>query len=342
MLIILCLLLMHRVGRCADDWIYETKTFRVGNYVTMTCPRKTAGTIFWFKLVSENVPQVFGGPYGSEDDPRITARAEPEKFVLRITKAKLSDTGFYYCVTTPQQQLIFLRGTHLKVEGPRPHTDITTVPPSDPVRPGDSVTLQCSVLSANKTCLEEHSVYWFSASLDKFNASFIYTHENSNDRSEKSLDIESLQKCVYDFSRNNVSSSDTGTHYCAVTTCGETLSRNGTKLNTEAVNICDLQKDNTVLFLLCAALALSLIVIVVLIYSIKKIKKKSCDCCNAAVDLHTNTAASGVQQSWQRDEDSLVYSAANFTSKKCKSRTRDRKTAEEDIIYTDASALRLN
>ncbi|XP_067455917.1 uncharacterized protein [Thunnus thynnus] len=341
MLIILCLLLMHRVGRCADDWIYETKTFRVGNYVTMTCPRKTAGTIFWFKLVSENVPQVFGGPYGSEDDPRITARAEPEKFVLRITKAKLSDTGFYYCVTTPQQQLIFLRGTHLKVEGPRPHTDITTVPPSDPVRPGDSVTLQCSVLSANKTCLEEHSVYWFSASLDKFNASFIYTHENSNDRSEKSLDIESLQKCVYDFSRNNVSSSDTGTHYCAVTTCGETLSRNGTKLNTE-VNICDLQKDNTVLFLLCAALALSLIVIVVLIYSIKKIKKKSCDCCNAAVDLHTNTAASGVQQSWQRDEDSLVYSAANFTSKKCKSRTRDRKTAEEDIIYTDASALRLN
>ncbi|XP_067454482.1 uncharacterized protein [Thunnus thynnus] len=341
MLIILCLLLMHRVGRCADDWIYETKTVGVGNYVKMTCPRKLAETLFWIKLVSENVPQVFGRVYGSEDDLRIRAIEEPGKFALRIKKAKLSDTGFYYCMRTLQQELTFLRGTHLKVEGRRPHTDITTVPPSDPVRPGDSVTLQCSVLSANKTCREEHNVYWFSASLDKFNASFIYTHENSNDRSEKSLDIQSLQKCVYDFSRNNVSSSDTGTHYCAVTTCGETLSRNGTKLNTE-VNICDLQKDNTVLFLLCAALALSLIVIVVLIYSIKKIKKKSCDCCNAAVDLHTNTAASGVQQTWQRDEDSLVYSAATFTSKKCKSRTRDRKTAEEDIIYTDSSALRLN
>ncbi|XP_067455914.1 uncharacterized protein [Thunnus thynnus] len=339
MLIILYLLLMHRVGRCVDDWIYETQTVHVGNDVTMTCPRKLAETLLWIKLVSENVPQVLAGTNGF--DYLYTAKEEPGKFALRITPAKLSDTGVYYCVRTSQQQLIFLKRTYLKVEGPRPNTDITTVPPSDPVRPGDSVTLQCSVLSANKTCLEEHSVYWFSASLDKFNASFIYTHENSNDQSEKSLDIESLQKCVYDFSGNNVSSSDTGTHYCAVTTCGETLSRNGTKLNTE-VNICDLQKDNTVLFLLCAALALSLIVIVVLIYSIKKIKKKSCDCCNAAVDLHTNTAASGVQQRWQRDEDSLVYSAPAFTSKKCKSRTRDRKTAEEDIIYTDASALRLN
>ncbi|XP_067454484.1 signal-regulatory protein beta-2-like [Thunnus thynnus] len=342
MLIILYLLLMHRVGRCADDWIYETKTVHVGDNVRLTCTRESFGTIFWFKLVSENVPQVLARTYGSEDDPRITAIEEPGKFVLRIKKAKLSDTGVYYCVRTPKQKLIFLKGTHLKVEGPRPNTDITTVPPSDPVRPGDSVTLQCSVLSANKTCLEEHNVYWFSASLDKFNASFIYTHEKSNDRSKKSLDIQSLQKCIYNFSRNNVSSSDAGTYYCAVTTCGETLSRNGTKLNTEAVNICDLQKDNTVLFLLCAASALSLIVIVVLIYSIKKIKKKSCDCCNAAVDLHTNTAASGVQQSWQREEDSLVYSTATFTSKSCKSRTRDRKTAEEDIIYTDASALRLN
>ncbi|XP_044219160.1 uncharacterized protein LOC122990104, partial [Thunnus albacares] len=199
-------------------------------------------------------------------------------------------------------------------QGSGPHTDITTVPPSDPVRPGDSVTLQCSVLSANKTCLEEHNVYWFSASLDKFNASFIFTHGNSSDRT--SLDIQSLQKCVYDFSRNNVSSSDAGTYYCAVTTCGETLSRNGTKLNTEAVNICDLQKDNTVLFLLCAALALSLIVIVVLIYSIKKIKKKSCDCCNAAVDLHTNTAASGVQQSWQ-DQDHMQISLQSLHLIQC-------------------------
>ena len=83
----------------------------------MTCPRKLAETLLWIKLVSENVPQVFGRLYGSENDPRITAKGEPEKFVLRITPAKLSDTGVYYCVRTLQQKLIFLRGTHLKVEG---------------------------------------------------------------------------------------------------------------------------------------------------------------------------------------------------------------------------------
>ena len=83
----------------------------------MTCPRKLAETLLWIKLVSENVPQVFGRLYGSENDPRITAKRESEKFVLRITQAKLSDTGVYYCVRTSQQQLIFLKRTYLKVEG---------------------------------------------------------------------------------------------------------------------------------------------------------------------------------------------------------------------------------
>uniref|UniRef100_A0A665WD64 Ig-like domain-containing protein n=1 Tax=Echeneis naucrates TaxID=173247 RepID=A0A665WD64_ECHNA len=115
--------------------------------------------------------------------------------------------------------------------------EITTnfqLPPSDPVRPGDSVTLQCSVLfdSEKKTCPGDHSVYWFRAGSDEAHPSFIYAHGNNRDHCKKSPESESTQKCDYFFSKN-VSSSDAGTHYCAVATCGEILFGNGTKLEIE-------------------------------------------------------------------------------------------------------------
>uniref|UniRef100_A0A665WCA0 Ig-like domain-containing protein n=1 Tax=Echeneis naucrates TaxID=173247 RepID=A0A665WCA0_ECHNA len=146
---------------------------------------------------------------------------------------------------------------------------IIFLPPSDPVRPGDSVTLQCSVLfdSEKKTCPGDHSVYWFRAGSDEAHPSFIYAHGNNRDHCKKSPESESTQKCDYFFSKN-ISSSDAGTHYCAVATCGEILFGNGTKLEiegksgiflyncsigiflcliSECKNMMDLQRTNTLL-----------------------------------------------------------------------------------------------
>lgn len=85
----------------------------------LTCPRKLkAGSLFWVKLVPENVPQVLARTYSYEDgDTRITAKEEHEIFALYIIKVKLSDTAVYYCMKTSQQNLTFLKGTYLKVEG---------------------------------------------------------------------------------------------------------------------------------------------------------------------------------------------------------------------------------
>uniref|UniRef100_A0A3Q1IFE0 Ig-like domain-containing protein n=1 Tax=Anabas testudineus TaxID=64144 RepID=A0A3Q1IFE0_ANATE len=105
------------------------------------------------------------------------------------------------------------------------YTVVQTV--SDPVRPGDSVTLQCSVLSDsdNKTCPGDHSVYWFRAGSDQSHPEIIYT--GGNNECEKRSD--SVKSCVYRFSKN-VSSSDAGTYYCAVATCGQILFGDGTNL----------------------------------------------------------------------------------------------------------------
>ncbi|KAL7395721.1 hypothetical protein ABVT39_021943 [Epinephelus coioides] len=339
---------MLRVGRCTDDHVFETTTAEVGDDVTLNCTRQTSEsmvTLFWIRLVSGKTPEFLGGTYtfdyeGVNKTPHITAKQEPGSFILHIHETKLSDTGLYYCLKVNLLDMTFSKSTLLRVKGP----DITAVTqdfPSGPVRPGDSVTLQCSVLSDSeeKTCPEEHRVYWFRAASDESHPSLIYSHGNG-DGCEKSPEAHSPQKCIYSFSKD-VSSSDAGTYYCAVATCGEILFGNGTKVDIQELNMWDLQKANTLLFLLFAALALSLTVIAFLIYTIKK---KTCNHCNASVALQANAAAaSGDQQIQQTDEDSLVYSAPIFTRRQAsKGGTRDGKPEEEESIYTDVRALELD
>ncbi|XP_078116303.1 signal-regulatory protein beta-2-like isoform X2 [Sander vitreus] len=340
MITVFYFLLMLSVGRCTADQIFETKTVGVGEDVTLNCNRQKSdntGTLFWIRLVSGNFPEFLAGILDFDfgfgvvniKTPHISAKQEPGTFILHINKTKPSDTGVYYCIKVEQTKMTFLKGTLLRIKESEPNiTAIIQDHPSVPLHPGDSVTLQCSVLSDSekKTCPGEHSVFWFRAGSDESHPSLIYAHGNRGDECEKSPEAYSPQKCVYNFSKN-VSSSDAGTYYCAVATCGEILFGSGTKLDIEAFNVWDLQKANTVLFVLCAALAISLIIIAFLIYTIKK---KTCDCCSA----------SGDQQSQQRATDLLAYSAPTFNKRKTgRAERRNVKTAEEETIYTDVRTL---
>ncbi|XP_041653176.1 uncharacterized protein LOC121516143 [Cheilinus undulatus] len=117
-----------------------------------------------------------------------------------------------------------------------PGSDITTIIQdlsADPDHP-DLMTLQCSVFSDSetKTCPGNHSVFWFRSGSDEAHPSVIYTHGNRCDECEESPETQSPQKCVYSFSKT-VSSSDVGTYYCAVATCGQMLFGHGTEINIE-------------------------------------------------------------------------------------------------------------
>ncbi|XP_029367878.1 signal-regulatory protein beta-2-like [Echeneis naucrates] len=342
MLIIFHLLFFLRAGRCTDEMTFETKTVVVGEDVKLTCPRQTSdytSKIFWIRLVSGNFTELLGGTYSFHDHnrvnktPRFTTKQEPGTFLLYINETEQSDTGLYYCIDTDKLDLKFLTGTFLRIKGEEP--EITTnfqLPPSDPVRPGDSVTLQCSVLfdSEKKTCPGDHSVYWFRAGSDEAHPSFIYAHGNNRDHCKKSPESESTQKCDYFFSKN-ISSSDAGTHYCAVATCGEILFGNGTKLEIEE-NMMDLQRTNTLLLVLCGTLVTALIVTVFLFY----MKKKTCDCSKAADAATVSTD----QRSQQGDEDRLIYSAPTFTRRKAgKVDRRNEKAAEKETVYSGVRAL---
>ncbi|XP_071314382.1 uncharacterized protein [Trachinotus anak] len=307
MLIIFYLLLMLRVGRSTDEPIFETKTVRVGDNVTLTCTRKASGSLFWIRLVSGNFPEVLGKTYSLKTVHRhITTTEEPETFVLRIAKAELSDAALYYCMKTYQQSVTFLNGTDLRVKGTEPN------------------------VTATPTVLSEESLQ--SSTPSDFNN----TEGNSAYGCDKNPEGISTEKCICSCSKNS-SSSGAGTYFCAVATCEEIFPENRSKLDTE-------ESRNPVLSLLCVALAISLIVIAYLIYSIKILKENSHGY-YASVALQTNATANANQENQQTDEDSLVYSTPTFISRQTsasRAETRDTKTAEEENIYTDVRTLVLD
>ncbi|XP_069388260.1 uncharacterized protein [Paralichthys olivaceus] len=305
MLILLQLLLLLGVTRSALDQIFQTKTVDVGDEVKLTCSRQKTNIgvrkLFWFRLVSGNLPEFLGGtPYfdyaGVNETPHFTVKQEPGSFVLYIDKTEPSDAGVYYCIEQHQFNIKLLNGLFLKIKGPEPDiTAVIDVPPSDTVSSGDWKTLQCSVLSNsdNQACPKYPNLYWFRAGLDGSHPRLVYVHGSSDDGCNRSLEAHSPHKCVFNFCKT-IKSSDIGTYYCAVVTCGEILFGHGIKLDNEALNMWDAQKANAVLCLLSAALAISLIVIVFLI------RKKMCDCCKAGVSSQTEAATvSGNLQSQQ-------------------------------------------
>ncbi|XP_076595876.1 uncharacterized protein LOC143326214 [Chaetodon auriga] len=340
MLIVFYSLLMLGVGRCTNDQIFETKTVDFGQSVTLTCERRESPgyqeTLFWMRLVSGNLPEFLGGTFTFDFSAvnktlHITAKQEPGAFTVHIREAKLSDTGVYYCLKVKQLHMTLLKGTFLRINGPEPDiTAVVDVPPSGPVRPGNSVSLQCSVFSDSekKTCPGGLGVYWFRAGSHESHPSVIYARGNSGDECDTSPEA----RCVYNFFKENISSSDAGTYYCAVATCGQIIFGNGTKLDVEG----DSQKVDTVVCLLFAALAISLILVASLLYVIRK---KSCDCCKGKYTLQTDAAAaSDDQQRQQRNEDSLVYAAPNITRREAGKPGR-RSPRKEETIYTDIRAL---
>ncbi|KAK2848685.1 hypothetical protein Q5P01_008519 [Channa striata] len=118
---------------------------------------------------------------------------------------------------------------------------------------GDSATLQCSLLSENKEnrdqCPGKRSVYWFRAGSGESQPGILYRNHEQDKRS-----------CVFSLSKRIHTSSDAGTYYCAVVTCGQILFGEGTKVETR-------QQTDQVVIVLGVLLALCVTVIAILIFS---------------------------------------------------------------------------
>uniref|UniRef100_A0A4W6FAU5 Ig-like domain-containing protein n=1 Tax=Lates calcarifer TaxID=8187 RepID=A0A4W6FAU5_LATCA len=275
----------------------------VGGNVTLQCQiSEKEGQFFnWYRQTPGYMIQtVAKGTYskqtltGQFDNSRFKVTEGEAEYLLTINNVTKEDEATYFCQSGAAYSQSFVNGTYLAVNGKLcyfpclcPQQPLPNFMSSS-VQLGEPVTLQCSLLSKNKEtrvqCPGEHSVHWFRAGSGGSHPGIIYTQRNRCDEQEE-------RSCVYSLSKTIQDSSDSGTYYCAVVTCGEILFGEGTKVETRL-------------------LACSLAVITVLVFCLNQ--RRACKNCKGRfIELN--------------------YVALNFSSRRVKRGKIQRESPQECV-----------
>ncbi|XP_039465576.1 uncharacterized protein LOC116316428 [Oreochromis aureus] len=205
----------------------------IGDNVTLQCfyESQVAMHFSWYRQFLGSQPKLLSTIYKYdkpsevlhtlEKNPRFSVERKEGTNHLQISGVHLSDSATYFCGSSHSNMVEFGEGIFLSVRGAN-HQTIDQEPASMTIQVGDSVMFNCTVHTG--TCDEEHSVYWFRHGS---HPGIVHTHINTN----KPVSVKSpSQSCVYHLHKMNLSSFDTGTYYCAMSSCGEILFGNGSKL----------------------------------------------------------------------------------------------------------------
>ncbi|KAI3376602.1 hypothetical protein L3Q82_017032 [Scortum barcoo] len=206
----------------------------IGDNVTLHCfyNSQVAMHFSWYRQTLGGSPELMLSIYKHDDPSKVFHRLEKNPRVsvqmnkginhLHISDIHLSDSASYFCGSSHSNIVEFGEGVFLSVQGTQVK-EIEQRPVSKTIQPGGSVTLNCTVHSG--TCDGEHSVYWFRHGVRQ---GILHMH---GDQSKNIITPGSpSQSCVYHLQMMNLSSSDAGTYYCAVASCGEIQFGNGSKL----------------------------------------------------------------------------------------------------------------
>ncbi|XP_053362385.1 uncharacterized protein LOC128532179 [Clarias gariepinus] len=270
---IIAMLFDKTVDSTQTKGVYQPKsmiTAGVGDSVTLHCLRlgeDNTEAIVWYKqkmghglrvMVTVQKDSTYEDEFKS---PRYSIEKNKMSCHLKITNVQLSDEAMYHCGYRDFLTR-FGNGTFLAVTGDEDvKVSVSQRGGLDSVPAGASVTLQCSVLSESRAA--ELQVLWFRAAPPQSHPQIIYTHHNS---SHQCVSGSSTHTCVYNFSKNILSLSDTGTYYCAVAACGKIIFGNGTRVQLEG-------SVDPVVICLTVALGVCVIVIFALMFVVTRKKR---------------------------------------------------------------------
>uniref|UniRef100_A0A3B4TCH4 Uncharacterized LOC111232574 n=1 Tax=Seriola dumerili TaxID=41447 RepID=A0A3B4TCH4_SERDU len=249
----------------------------VGGNITLQCPLSNDEGKFlnWYKQAPGYMVQTIASVTYSKltiseqfKNSRFNVTKSETQYLLTIRNVTKEDEATYFCQNGIAYSQSFDTGNFLAVKDQKTQQKriyVKQSPETASVQLGASMTLQCSLLYTNKEsraqCPGEHSVHWFRAGSGGFHPGIIYTHSNRSDEQEE-------RSCVYSLSKTIQNSSDAGTYYCAVVTCGEILFGEGTKVET---------KLDAVDIVLGGLLACCLTVVAVLIFFMSR--RRVCEHC---------------------------------------------------------------
>ncbi|XP_026208364.1 signal-regulatory protein beta-2-like isoform X2 [Anabas testudineus] len=212
------------------------QTVKLGDSATIKCYIKSEmRKRVWYKVTTGKRLQLvaeFNSHYNRSELAKEFRQHYSLKFDrinshLSITATAWEDVGTYFCGVVNLNNIEFGSGTLLILKGTKMITNsVVQLPKYESVHPGDSVTLRCSVHIDH--CSAEHtSVVWLKNS-DHSAPEIIYFSGNNNSTCQRTENETST--CVYTLLMRNLSSDDAGTYYCAVTSCGQILFGNGTRI----------------------------------------------------------------------------------------------------------------
>ncbi|XP_030637128.1 immunoglobulin kappa light chain-like [Chanos chanos] len=203
----------------------------LGETVTLQCliTKETGRVFFWYKQTVGEKPQLVMQAqslavhsFENVNHSRFKAEQSREKINLIIENTEPSDEATYFCGVQILYSIIFGEGTFLTFSGNiLSHITVVQNPVSGSIHPGDTVTLQCTVLAERSTA--ELNVFWFRPTSEETHPGTIYTSKNNSNQCQTTS---KTKNCVY----NLANVSHAGTYYCAVAICGKILFGNGTNL----------------------------------------------------------------------------------------------------------------
>ncbi|XP_014887028.1 uncharacterized protein LOC106946872 isoform X1 [Poecilia latipinna] len=282
----------------------------VGGEVTLRCSYEgdESAWICWYKQTLGQNPKlissffvyspenIFYGEF--QNNSRFTLIRKNRTTNLIISNLKMSDSATYYCAFTYAHIVSFSEGATVIIKDP--DSDIRpSVLQSEPesVRPGDAVTLNCSVQTGS--CGGEQSIYWFRKS-EESHPGLIYTHGGKRDRCERNPNTPT-HTCVYSLPLKDLTVSDAGTYYCVVRFCGQIVFGNGTRLTLMS------EGKFLVHFVTGLLAGLFLVLIIIVVYRMKN--KHTNQAAEPRIpDPTTNTTT---EQGTSQPTDSLHYSSVD-------------------------------
>ncbi|XP_016535538.1 uncharacterized protein LOC103149564 [Poecilia formosa] len=252
----------------------------IGQTVILTC--NTFGSdnalLYWYKMnYGHMVQTVAGGRFDKVEldqhfpNSSFQVHQVAKTHFLTIKNVSKKDEATYLCQAGSAYEMKFLNGTNLFVNDSQNKKSYRVNQTSDmkSILLGTSVTLQCSLHPEKKKkgstdqCADEHDVFWFRAKSES-NPGFIYADKTR-------CGEQAGRSCEYRLPKTIQNSSDAGTYYCAVVTCGEILFGEGTKVETS--KFLGEELFLYAIVLLGAFLACSVLVNITLIFQRRKPKQ---------------------------------------------------------------------
>ncbi|XP_055015599.1 immunoglobulin gamma-1 heavy chain-like [Boleophthalmus pectinirostris] len=288
----------------AEDQIPVT-VVQPGDSATFRCA-SVFYNIYWYKQSPGRMMEVIKNEFlkpvdESFEDQRFKFTKEDHQSVFTIQNIRKEDEAIYYCIINVYGE-ISVNGTFLVVNDgadSQSCVHVTQSPSSASVVPGHSVSLQCSLQpKSNKSpiqCPQQQQVHWFRAGSVEPQTGLVSQTTNSS--------------CVYSLSKTIGHSSEAGTYYCAVHTCGHILFGTGTTLDIDEPLVLQLQ---LVIVALSGLLGVCVLVIIVLCVT----RGRLCAHCRDSPDSVTSTQHEMSDNVGPSAD--VNYAALNFSSRKMK------------------------